>query len=273
MLLSAVVDSPYLPCLFTFVGDFYAALGQPQLPLYTWQQRRDLAESAGIRRIFTLQSSATNMAIGCEGFVDLLVVVGARLLVCGADFRFGAKALGDTDTLTRLCAQRNIVVRVLPLAMDAQGNKIGTAMLRRLLVGGNMQAVRDGLGRWYAVGGRVVGGRAVGRTLGVPTANIDWPEGVQIPRVGVYACYCSVAGRVYGGVCNVGPHPTFGDAACNVEAHLFDCDADLYGADMQVALVAFLRPIHTFDSPEQLAEMIKLDCLYAMKILEENPYD
>ena len=272
-LLRLAADTSYIPCLFTFEGDYYGALGQRVLPLYTFEQRCRLAAEQGIERIYTLASTTQNMTMSCGQFVDLLQRVEARVLVCGEDFRFGKGAQGDVHTLADLCTQRHIALRVTDLARDSRGCKIGTAAMRQALQEGDMDALHEGLGRWYAIEGVVQKGRAVGRTMGIPTANIALPTGIQPPKAGVYACYCVVDGAVYAAVCNVGAHPTFGDGVCNVEAYLMGYDGNLYGALMQVALVAYLRPIIRFDNAESLCKRIQIDCQKSIQILQEKGYD
>lgn len=269
-LIQEVISDTATPCMFTFTGDFYRALGLADCkPLYSQKVRMDFAAQAGIQTVYTLSPTPATMLLGAYEFFDLLMQVSPVRLVCGRDFRFGQGAKGDVDTLASLCAQANIRLTVLPIMCDKQGNKIGTVALRKALAMGDMYTLREGLGRYYSVYGMVQDGRKVGRTLGAPTANIALDKSVQSPRFGVYACVMQSDGIRYSGVCNIGPHPTFADRQVNLEVNLADFCGDLYGKDVQVDLIDYIRPVRRFDSAEQLRHQIAQDRHTALQIIKE----
>jgi riboflavin kinase / FMN adenylyltransferase len=133
-----------------------------------------------------------------------------------------------------------------------------------LISKGDVAGASKLLGRRFALRGRVVGGRQVGRTLGFPTANIETAPKQLIPAHGVYAVEASVNSTVYSGVCNIGMRPTFGDGLQTVEVHLVDFQGNIYGKSLDVVFCRKIRDEMTFETPEHLAEQIRADMAHAM---------
>jgi riboflavin kinase/FMN adenylyltransferase len=179
----------------------------------------------------------------------------------GADFRFGKGRAGDADTLRALGGRLGFGVTVAPLVSDAQGDFSSTAIRAALADGRPEEAARI-LGHWHRIEGAVRHGDKRGRGLGFPTANL-WLDGLHLPRFGVYAVLVDVLtgphrGR-YEGAASLGVRPTFGGGRPNLEVYLLDFDGDLYGAELSVALVAFLRPELRFESAEALVARMHAD--------------
>ena len=139
---------------------------------------------------------------------------------------------------------------------EMSGVRISSTYIRELLTQGRMAEADTFLGHPHVLSGTVVSGRHLGRTLGIPTANLHLPEGVIVPRFGVYACRALAEGRAYPAVTNVGTRPTVGGHHITVEPWLLDYDGDLYGKKITLEFLDFLRPEQKFDSLEDLKAAI-----------------
>jgi riboflavin kinase/FMN adenylyltransferase len=152
-------------------------------------------------------------------------------------------------------------VSVAPLVSDDQGRHSSSTIRKALSEGRPEEAARI-LGHWHRIEGTVQQGDQRGRELGFPTANLRL-DGLHLPRFGVYAVFVDVLtgpqqGR-YRGAASLGIRPTFGENAANLEVYLLDFDDDLYGAEISVALVAFLRPEEKFDDIPSLVSRMQRD--------------
>jgi riboflavin kinase/FMN adenylyltransferase len=193
----------------------------------------------------------------------------ARLVVVGKNFRFGQGRKGDLETLETLGRSLGFEARAEALHGDAEG-PYSSSRVREALARGDLACIERLLGRPHSLSGVVARGAGRGRTIGVPTANL---EGVveALPPYGVYACVVdrldADGNRALArGVLNVGERPTLG-AGFSVEAHLFDFDDDLYGARLRVHLCARLREERRFDGIDALRAQIGRDISAAKEAL------
>jgi riboflavin kinase/FMN adenylyltransferase len=150
--------------------------------------------------------------------------------------------------------------------VKGHSDKIGSTAIREAILLGEVDRAADLLGRAWTVEGVVEQGNHVGRTLGFPTANLRLGDLIE-PRRAVYAVRTQVDGRQVDGVANFGRKPTVGSQAPLLEVHLFDFNADLYGRDIEVAFISFIRDEMKFDSLDALRAQIALDCATARKLL------
>jgi riboflavin kinase/FMN adenylyltransferase len=207
--------------------------------------------------------------MSAEAFVEEVLHrgLGARHLACGPDFAFGHRRGGDVAFLAQAAEQRGIGLSVVPPLLH-EGEAISSSAIRRLLQDGYPERAAAKLGRPWEIRGTVVHGDKLGRVLGWPTANI-WLGRHLEPARGVYAVTVALPdGREAKGVANVGRRPTLGgDPATRLETHVFDFAGDLYGQEIGVRLVRFLRPDAKFDGLEALKAAIAEDARQARAIL------
>ena len=183
--------------------------------------------------------------------------LGIHEVVVGHDFRFGHRRAGTVDFLQAQAEHFGYRVTVIPAIMQ-DDIIVSSSNIRRLLLQGQVEPAARLLGRHYAIEGPVVEGFRRGRQLGFPTANVR-PLNAIVPHQGVYTVRVEWDNRLYPGVANVGCNPTFGNQALSVEAHLFDVDADLYGATVRVEFLHRIRDERKFASVEELAAQIASD--------------
>ncbi len=192
-------------------------------------------------------------------------------IVCGFNFRFGKDAAGDTETLAGLCHAHSLSLEVLPPVL-LDGAPISSTRIRDALREGNPGLAASLLGRPFALEGEVAHGRQVGRQNDCPTLNLPLKSGIVTPKFGVYFTRCTLVGRVYPSVSNIGVRPTFDDrygaSAPLCEVHLLGDPAALAdlpepdglpGLPVRVELDAFRRPERRFDSPNALYRQIADD--------------
>ena len=207
-----------------------------------------------------------------EDFVRqvLLEDCNAQMAVCGFNYSFGAKGVGRPADLSRLFAdgktRRLSVMDPIRLA----GDTVSSSLIRTCLLEGKPEKAAMLLGRPHALRGTVSEGKHLGRTLGLPTANLAFASGALVPRHGVYAVRVHLDGKCYGGIANVGVRPTVeGDAAANSETFLFDFDGDLYGKTIKVELLRFLREEQKFPDLCALTDRIRKDIDLAKQLLQK----
>jgi riboflavin kinase/FMN adenylyltransferase len=185
-------------------------------------------------------------------------------VVVGHDFRFGHRRAGTVAFLQAQAEHCGFRVTVIPAIMQ-EDTVVSSSNIRRLLLQGQVAQAARLLGRHYAIEGPVVEGFRRGRQLGFPTANVR-PINAIVPHQGVYTVRVDWDNRLYPGVANVGYNPTFGTQALSVEAHLFDVDADLYGATVRVEFLHRIRDERKFASVEELVAQIASDAQEARTV-------
>lgn len=175
--------------------------------------------------------------------------------VCGEDFRFGFKGKGNATVLSWYCQQEGLPCAVVP-EQTIGGIRVSSTYIRQQLESGDMATAVRFLGHPYVLTGTVVHGRKLGRTLGIPTANLRLPEGLVIPKFGVYACSTEIDGTVYPAVTNIGNRPTVNGHHTTVEPWILDYSGDLYDREITLRFHYFIRPEMKFDSLEALQQEI-----------------
>ena len=241
-------------------------LGKAPVLLTTTEDRKRLLQAYGAESIWELPFDKEIMTTHWADFLTRLVEAGAAGFVCGEDFRFGAGGNGTAKKLAAFCESRNMPFEVVPEQV-LDGGRISSTRIRELLETGEVTAANRLLGHTHILSGIVTEGKQLGRKLGFPTANLPLPEGVLIPKRGVYATKVTVDGKTYAAVTNIGTRPTVNGQGVNAECHLLDFDGDLYGKEITVAFYAFLRPEQKFDSLEELKAQIAADADYARNTL------
>lgn len=215
-----------------------------------------------------LRFDARMAAMSPEAFVDAVLVqrLRAREVWVGPGFRFGHKRAGDLTTLQALGREAGFIAgEIEPLVVD--GERVSSTHIRTALVAGDFEHAARLLGRPYAVSGRVVRGKQLGRTLGYPTANLRF--GGKVPALrGIYATRVHGIGDApWPSVSSFGTRPTVGGVEPLLEAHLFDFDGDLYGRRIEVEFVARLRDEEKFDDLPSLVAQMDLDAAQARAVL------
>jgi riboflavin kinase/FMN adenylyltransferase len=262
------------PVVLTFYPHPATVLRGRPVPLLTDIDRRcDLIASVDpeltvVVEPFTRQFAETPP----EQFAQELLVaqLGARVVSVGHNFRFGSQRSGDLEALKALGQRLGFEATSQELVGDDAGPYSSTRA-RHALAEGDLESFRRVVGRPHALTGRVVPGDRRGRTLGVPTANLDAvPE--AIPAHGVYAARVAaldddgVEAPLAAAAVNIGVRPTIGTDTPSIEAHLIDFDGDLYGQNLRVHLEAHLRAERRFSSLQELKQQMRADIARAAEL-------
>ena len=235
-----------------------------------------ILRSLGVDLVWLMRFDAALAGLGARDFVQQVLVgsLGARAVVVGHDFHFGRGKEGDARMLGRLGEEFGFREEIVPPVM-LDGERVSSSGVRQRLLVGDFEAAARLLGRPYRMGGHVVRGQALGRTLGYPTANLRI-RAEPSPLTGVLATWARINdGPWLPGVANLGRRPAVGGREPLLEVHFFDFDEDIYGQRLDVQFVAKLREETNFDSLEALVEQMKKDESAARAVLAraEKPDD
>jgi riboflavin kinase/FMN adenylyltransferase len=231
--------------------------GEPPLRLSNPPHKELLLERQGVTHLAVLPFEAGRAGQTAEEFVSDLRAACRPLggIVVGADWKFGKGRTGDVALLQKL---GGFEVDGIP-AVTIDGEVISSTAIRLAVKSGDLAFAEKALGRPYAVFGQVVRGSGKGHQIGFPTANID-TAGYQLPPDGVYAARVILGEKSFDGIANLGFRPTVShDHQRVLEVHLFDFDGDLYGIDVEVEFLRFLRGEKKFASVDELRDQIARD--------------
>lgn len=235
----------------------------------TGSDRTRLLYAYGMDTVTELCFDQALMHTHWSQFLTQLLELGAAGFVCGDDFRFGAGGVGTAKKLAAFCQARELPCALIPQQI-LDGIRVSSTHIRTLLEQGDMETANRFLGHPHFLTGTVIKGRQLGRTLGIPTANLALPDGVICPKHGVYACRAIVDGQTYLAVTNIGTRPTVGGHHISVEAWLLDFEGDLYGKTLTLAFHSFLRPEQKFESLDQLQAEIEKNAEETRLFLENS---
>jgi len=232
--------------------------------LTRFREKLEVLRRFAIDQVLNLRFDERLCNLSADEFIQQILVDGlnAKYVVIGDDFRFGKGRTGDFDMLSRAGAQRGFEVARMH-TFEILGERVSSTRIRYALQSGELAFAEQLLGRPYRMSGRVAHGDKRGRSIGFPTANIHLHRRAS-PLTGVYAVEMyGLPGEPVAGVANVGIRPTVGGTRAQLEVHLFDFDADIYGRHVQVEFRHKLRDERRFESFEALKTQIDKDARQA----------
>ena len=241
----------------------------PPALLTTAHDRSLLLREYGIDKIHSLPVTKEVMSTPWEQFLEQLLQQGAAGFVCGDDFRFGSRGEGNAEKLLSFCAELGLPCIVVP-EQTCKGKRVSSSLIRSLIEAGDMESATRYLGHPHMLTGQVLHGQKLGRTLGVPTANLQIPAGITVPKFGVYACRALIDGSSFPAVANVGTRPTVSGHGITVEPWLLDFEGDLYGKEIRLEFYRFLRPEIKFSDLTALKQQIHDDAEQTRHYFEKS---
>lgn len=254
-----IAAKQHLPCVvYTFASHPLEVLRPEQhLGLLMTPLEKEAALSALHPDILCMRPfTKTFAAIAPADFVaHLWATMRPAHVVVGENYSFGLGGLGNALSLREAMRAHGARTHIVPPVLY-EGAPVSSTRARQAVLSGEMALATALLGRPYALEGTVSPGKKVGRRLGFPTANLPFPERKVIPRHGVYVARVQVEGTEYRAVLNIGTHPTLPEGPPTIEVFLLGTKAELYGKEMRVSLLRFLRPERRFESAEALKEEI-----------------
>lgn len=238
--------------------------------LTTPEERANLLGDLGVDAVITQPFTPDFANLSAFDFMRRVSHrLGLRSLWIGYDFALGRNREGDLERLTEIGQELGYDVQTIGPVKNGE-DVLSSSLIRQRIRSGEVAHAAENLGRFYNLSGPVIHGDGRGRKINIPTANIDYPRDKVIPVNGVYATWAWVGGQRYPAASNIGINPTFtpDKQTPNVEAHLLDFDRDLYGQEVKLEFVEYLREELRFDSVEALLEQIHADIGKTREILK-----
>lgn len=219
----------------------------------TPEERIDLLARAGYDECFFVRFDETISSIGAERFLreTLIERLDVRAVVVGKNFRFGHKRGGDTAMMARVFGETGVTFEAVENTVDDEGERISSTRIRALIANGDVEQADRLLGHSYELRGPVVLGAGRGHDLGFPTANVAVSPKL-LPRDGVYACTARFDGRDRAALVSIGTNPTFDGTTRTVEAWLQDFQQTIYGKELALRDLRFVREQQRFSNVEEL---------------------
>ena len=236
-----------------------ALVRRTSVPLLSTTAQREqlLRAEGGVDEVRFLHFDEAFMNMPWQTFLDEILIgqFAAAHLVCGYDYRFGARGAGTAALLQQACAERGLGCDVVG-KVELDGVTVSSSHIRELLAAGEAEQAARFLGRPYCLTGRVVHGSALGRTMDTPTANLVCAPELLVPKRGVYITRARCGAGDFAAVTNVGVRPTVDGEGVRVEAWLLGYAGNLYGREISLDFYKYLRPEQKFDSVQALRDEI-----------------
>lgn len=241
----------------------FTALAKPDIPVpYITDTAAKLELFAAYGLDYAvLEDFAAVRDMSARDFAGKYLAEGLRAgcVVCGFNFRFGKGGAGDAALLSSILTEKNVRVCVTP-PVTYKNHIVSSSLIRETVLDGDMETAAALLGHPFSICFPVVYGNQLGRTIGIPTINQDFPSGHIIPKRGIYACVCRVGSKSFNGVANVGVRPTVsGEGRINCETHIIDYSGILYGRSIRVDFYCRLRDEIKFAGVNELKAQIEKD--------------
>lgn len=266
-------DEGLVPCLVTFDPYPRETLdGRPKNErLLLRQEKLDLLKESGIKAVAFIKFTRHFSQINAEDFIEKLLVgkLGMKQMIIGEDFTLGKNRKGDTGYLHKMSRALGFVLTVEKIHSKGK-KKIKSSLIRELLLEGSVAEVRRLMGRNYSLTGKVIKGFGIGSAMSYPTANICVPE-KMIPGHGIYVTVSTVGRKKYPSLTYIGTSPTFKKGKFSIETYILSYNNKIYGRNLKIEFIKFLRSDKKFSNAETLKKQIKRDVEKAKKMTNFDP--
>ncbi|RNI28020.1 bifunctional riboflavin kinase/FAD synthetase [Rufibacter immobilis] len=237
--------------------------------LSTIEERIEALRQFGVDYLLLLPFTRAFAQLSSEEYIQQILIkaINTKKLVIGYDHRFGKNREGGFDYLQQHAQRYGFEVEEIPRQdIDAVG--VSSSKIRTALENGDVTTAARYLGRPYSLTGTVVQGRQLGRTLGYPTANLEPKEKLKlVPAQGIYAVQVQTPTGLYKGMLSIGTNPTVNGTHQTIEVNLFDFSEDLYGQEITLLFISYLRAEQKFDGLQALIHQLELDKASALQVL------
>jgi riboflavin kinase/FMN adenylyltransferase len=223
-----------------------------------WRDKCKRLKNNNVDYAFFLRFNKKLQSMSPEEFIDkILSKLNIKYLMVGDDFKFGKERSGDFDFLANWGDSNEIEVARIP-TYSFQDRRVSSTWIRESIANGDFDLAEKLLDRRYTFSGKVVFGNRLGRTIGIPTANI-WVPKSNLPIRGVFAVKALIKGETFNGIANMGVRPTVGGTSPVLEIHIFDFNEEIYGNRIEVEFFKKIRNEQKFENLDKLKEQINLD--------------
>ena len=244
---------------------------QKNFMINSQSKKKEILKDLGLDYLIDLHFNDKFTQLSHNEFEDkiLLEKLNSKRILIGKDFQYGNQRKGNIDTLKIFCEKNKIELEEIGLILnDHNSNKISSSAIRENLKSGKFELANKDLERNFSVAGKVIKGDQRGRSIGIPTANLEYPLNTITIPYGVYAVETIIEGNTYFGIVNFGIRPTFNKDKPIVEAYLFDFDNDIYDKDIEILFHKQIRQEKKFNDIKELLNQINKDIAEAKKILK-----
>ena len=226
--------------------------------------KANVLKTLGVKYLYVLRMNKELLNLDKNEFIEkILKPISPKRIYVGEDYRFGRNAEGTPNDL-----EKDFNVNVYEL-VSLNGNKVSSRVIRELISNGKMDEVQELLGRPYQVTGLVVEGSHNGEKMGFPTANLELTYTYVLPKIGVYIGYAKILDKKYKAIISMSTHPTIMELNDPIiEVHILSYKGDLYGKEIEVQFVEYIRDIKKFGSLEELSEQLAKDSETAKNTLK-----
>lgn len=219
-------------------------------------KRINIMENLGVDAVY-LEDFQQIMKMDAEAFIrDILVSqFNIKCAVAGYNFTFGSKKDGNAELLRKYGDLYGFEVDIVD-AVRINGNIVSSSLIREKIKSGEVEEVKEYLGRNFSINGQVIHGKKIGGKLGIRTANLSINKDIVIPKPGVYFTDTIVNNNIYKSVTNIGTNPTFNGCNMSIETHIIDFNEDLYGKNIEIFFLKWEREEKTFNDASELKKQI-----------------
>ncbi len=244
---------------------------QKNFMINSQSKKKEILEDLGLDYLIDLHFNDKFTQLSHNEFEDkiLLEKLNSKKILIGKDFQYGNQRKGNIETLKTFCEIYKIALEEIGLILnDHNSKKISSSEIRENLKTGKIELANKDLKRNFSIAGKVIKGDQRGRTIGIPTANLEYPLNTIAIPYGVYAVETIIDGNTYFGIVNFGIRPTFNKDKPIVEAYLFDFDNDIYNKNIEISFHKQIRQEKKFNDIKDLLNQINIDIAEAKKILK-----
>ncbi len=244
---------------------------QKNFMINSLSKKKEILEDLGLDYLIDLHFNDKFTQLSHVEFEDKILSekLNSKRILIGKDFQYGNQRKGNIETLKVFCEKNKVELEEIRLILnDHNNNKISSSEIRENLKAGKIELANKDLKRNFSVAGKVIKGDQRGRTIGIPTANLEYPLNTITIPYGVYAVETIIEGNTYFGIVNFGIRPTFNKDKPIVEAYLFDFDNDIYDKDIEILFHKQIRQEKKFNDIKELLNQINIDIAEAKKILK-----
>lgn len=256
--------------VFTFEAPVRNYIEPRSVPVITSvEEKLSLLEELGADVAVCAPLEPSLIAMEPRDFVEKILIghLNARHIVCGYNYTFGKGAKGTPELIRSICLPLGIGVTVVP-ELKLNGTTVSSSLIRRFIANGDAEKAACLLGRPYGFSATVISGQQLARKLGFPTVNVAPPTEILLPKNGVYLSEIRLNGTKKYGITNIGVRPTVATRTLYAETHVFDFNDEIYGQEIKLGFLHFLRAEKKFASTDELAEQVHKDIHRAQELIK-----
>lgn len=252
--------------VYTFKNHPRAVLNKENAPklLMNNDEKAEILQECGIDMLYFQDFDSEFMKMTPKEFVEFLInKFHAKGLVVGFNYKFGYKNMGDTKLLQELAEEYDFKLFIMEPCIY-EDEVISSTRIRKAIEDGEVQKACEMLSHPLRLSGEVMHGRKIGRTIGFPTANLNYDKNYVLPAIGVYYTNIKVNNIIYKGITSVGNNPTVDGKNLTIETYILDFSEDIYGKNIEVFFIKKIRNEKKFSGIEQLKDQLKKDKSFAL---------